>query len=54
MDKSKVLKIGGVVGIVAGSIALYLSGVSETEVGGIVAGVFVLAGAIALLFPKKA
>ena len=53
MDKSLVLKIAGVVGIVGGGIALYLSGVSETEVGAIVAGVFVLAGAISILFPVK-
>jgi hypothetical protein len=56
VTKQNWLKIGGVVGIVGGSIALYLSGVDETVVGGVVAAVFVLAGVIAGLFgvTKKA
>lgn len=53
MSKSLILKIAGTVGIVGGAVALYLSGVSETEVGAIIAGVFVLAGAIAILFKDK-
>lgn len=52
MDKNTWLKIGGVVGVVGGSIALYMSGVAESAVAGIVAGVFVLAGLIAALFKK--
>jgi hypothetical protein len=45
--KKKWLRIGGIAAVVAGSAALYVSGSSESEVGGIVAGVFVLAGIIA-------
>jgi uncharacterized membrane protein HdeD (DUF308 family) len=50
MDKNKILKIAGVVGIVGGSVALYLSGTSETAVTAVVGGVFVLVGVIAALF----
>ena len=53
MDKN-VLKIIGVVGIVLGSVALFLAGIAETTVGAIVAGVFVLAGVIVEIFlPTK-
>jgi uncharacterized membrane protein HdeD (DUF308 family) len=50
MDKKLVLKIVGVVGIVGGAVALYFSGVAESAVAAVVAGVFVLAGIIAALF----
>ena len=54
MNKETLLKIGGVVGIVAGAVALYISGTSAEAVTGIVGAVFVLAGLIAALFiPKK-
>lgn len=52
MNKN-VLKIGGIVAIVAGSVALYLAGVGESMVAAIVAGVFVLAGIIASLFKTE-
>jgi len=48
-----ILKIVGVVAIVGGAVALYLSGTSESVVAAIVAGVFVLAGIIAALFTAK-
>ncbi len=47
MDKKKILKICGIVGIVAGSVALYLGGGSASMASEIVGGVFVLAGIIA-------
>lgn len=50
MDKNKWLKIGGVLGIIAGSICLYLGGTGEAVVTAIVGGVFVLAGIIAGMF----
>lgn len=50
MDKNKWLKVGGVLGIIAGSICLYLSGTGEAVVTAIVGGVFVLAGIIAGMF----
>ena len=50
MDKKKMLKIGGVVGIVAGSICLYLSGAGADSVVAIVGAVFALASVIAVLF----
>lgn len=50
MDKNKIMKIGGVVAIIGGSVAMYLAGTSETEVAGIVAAVFVLGGVIAAVF----
>jgi len=53
MDKSLVLKIAGVVAIVCGCIALYLSGTGEAQVAAIVGAVFALAGVIAVLFGKK-
>lgn len=45
--KKKWLRIGGIAAVVVGSASLYVSGTSESEVGGIVAGVFVLVGIIA-------
>ncbi|MFW6225322.1 MAG: hypothetical protein ACOC3V_00010 [bacterium] len=48
--KSLWLKIAGVAGIIGGSVALYVSGTSETTVGAIVAGVFVLAGVVVSIF----
>ena len=54
MDKNKILKIGGIVGVVLGSAALYLSGTGESAVTAIVGGVFVLAGIIAGLVAKRA
>ena len=53
MNKDNVVKIGGIVAIVLGSGALYVSGASESEVTGIVAGVFVLAGVIAAMFRAR-
>jgi len=53
MNKEMIMKIVGVIAIVGGSASLYMAGVSETVVGGIVAGVFVLAGVIASLFKPK-
>lgn len=52
MNKN-ILKIGGIVAVVLGSGALYLSGSAESEVSAIVAGVFVLAGIIAAMFKAK-
>jgi uncharacterized membrane protein HdeD (DUF308 family) len=49
MDKNKVLKYGGIVAIVVGSAALYMSGTGEANVMAIVGGVFVLAGVIAAI-----
>ncbi len=53
MSKETVLKIVGVVGIVGGSVAMYLSGTGESVTTAIVAGVFVLAGVIAGIFGIK-
>ena len=53
MSKSNWLKVGGIIGIVDGSVALYLAGVGESTVSAIVAGVFVLAGVIAGIFGFK-
>jgi hypothetical protein len=52
--KENWVKIGGVVAIAAGSGALYIAGSGESEVTGIVAAVFVLAGIIASVFKGKA
>lgn len=54
MNKT-VLKIAGVVGVVAGTIALTLSGSGSVEITAIVEAVVVLAGLIAVIFsaPKK-
>lgn len=53
MNRDNLVKIGGIVAIVLGSGALYISGSSESEVSAIVAGVFVLAGVIAAMFKAK-
>jgi uncharacterized membrane protein HdeD (DUF308 family) len=53
MNKQTILKIAGIVGIVGGCVALYLSGTSADAVTGIVGAVFVLAGLIAGLFAMK-
>lgn len=50
MDKNKILTIGGVVGIIGGSVALYLGGVSEGVVTSLVGAIFVVAGIIAGMF----
>lgn len=50
MTKASWLKVGGIVGVVLGSAALYLSGTTASGVTAIVGGVFVLAGLIAALF----
>lgn len=50
MDKNKILKIAGVVAIIGGSVALYLSGASEGMVTGLVGGVFIIVGLIAAFF----
>ena len=47
---NKWVKVGGIVAIVAGSAALFLSGVGESAVAAIVGAVFVLAGIIAAMF----
>jgi len=51
--KDTALKIGGVAGVVAGSVALFLSGAGEVMVTGIVGAVFVLMGIIMSLFSQK-
>lgn len=48
------VKIGGIAAIVAGSVALYLSGTGEAVVTAIVGAVFVLAGIIASALKPKA
>ena len=50
MTKKTWLTIGGVVGIVGGSIALYVAGTGEAGVTALVAAVFVIAGIIAGFF----
>ena len=45
-----IVKISGIVAIVAGSAALYLSGTGASIVTAIVGAVFVLAGIIASMF----
>lgn len=45
-------KIGGVVGIVLGSVALFYGGASESEVTAVVGGVFVLSGVISAIIKK--
>jgi len=47
------MQIGGIAAIVVGAIALYAAGTGESEVIGIVAGVFVLAGIVAGILKKK-
>ena len=46
MDKTKILKVAGIVGVVAGAACLYLAGTGEQAVMAIVGAVFVLAGII--------
>ena len=53
MNKSTVLKIIGAVGIVGGSVALFLGGVGQDVAITVVEGAFVLAGIIAGLFGFK-
>lgn len=48
--KDKTLKIGGVVAVIGGAIALYLAGTDEATVAAVIAGVFVLAGVVASIF----
>jgi uncharacterized membrane protein HdeD (DUF308 family) len=50
MTKKTWLTIGGVIGIVGGSIALYVAGTGEAKVAALVAAVFILAGIIAGFF----
>ena len=45
-----VLKWGGVVAVVVGSVALYLSGTGEAAVVAVVGAVFVLVGVIGSIF----
>lgn len=52
MNKN-MLKIGGIVAIVLGAGALFISGTSENIVIELVAGVFVVAGVIATLIKDK-
>jgi uncharacterized membrane protein HdeD (DUF308 family) len=52
MDK-KLLLTSGIVGIVVGSICLFLSGSGVSMVTDLVGGVFVLAGLIAIFFKEK-
>lgn len=49
MNKN-VLKWGGVIAVVAGSAALYLSGTGEAAVVAVVGAVFVLVGVIGSIF----
>jgi hypothetical protein len=50
MNKQKILKITGVVGIVLGSVCLFLAGSTSSQVVGIVGGVFSVAALIAVIF----
>jgi uncharacterized membrane protein HdeD (DUF308 family) len=50
MTKKTWLTIGGVIGIVGGSIALYVAGTGEAGVTALVAAIFVIAGIIAGFF----
>ena len=49
ISKSTWLKIGGVAGVVIGSVCLFLAGAGVSAVTDVVGGVFVLAGLIAVL-----
>jgi hypothetical protein len=51
MDKN-ILKIGGIVAIVIGAGALYMSGVSESAAMLVVGAVFTLAAVIAAILKK--
>jgi uncharacterized membrane protein HdeD (DUF308 family) len=48
------LKIGGVVAVVAGTVALFVTGVGTSAITAIVAAVVVAAGLIASLFRVEA
>ncbi len=52
MNKT-ILKYGGIVAIAIGSIALFVSGVNESSVIEIVAGIFVVAGIVAEIIKDK-
>lgn len=52
MDKNKWLKAGGIAGVIAGSVCLYLAGSTEVMVTGLVGSVFVLVGLIIGFFKK--
>jgi len=52
MNKEKILKWGGIAGIVLGSGALFLSGTGEDTAMSLVGGAFVLFGIIANLIKK--
>lgn len=47
------LKYGGIAAVVIGSGALYASGTNESEVGGLVAGIFVIGGIVAQIIKDK-
>lgn len=51
MNKN-VLKIGGIVAVVGGSVALYFAGSTEGMITGLVGGVFILIGIILGFFKK--
>ncbi|MCF7951169.1 MAG: hypothetical protein K9L57_06020 [Spirochaetaceae bacterium] len=53
MNKEKLLKIGGVVAIIGGTAALFMSGTSESTAVELVAGVFVVAGVVAMIIKDK-
>jgi len=44
--RQQILKIAGIAGVVAGSVALYFSGATESTVVALVGGVFVFIGII--------
>ena len=48
----KYARIGGIIGILAGSVALWFGGAGESEVMGLVGGAFVLIGVVAQFFKK--
>lgn len=50
MDKKTILKIGGIVAIVGGSVALYFGGASEGMITALVGGVFILIGLVVSFF----
>ncbi len=52
MDKQKAMKIGGIVAVAGGSVALYLAGSSEAMITGLVGGVFVLIGLVVAFFKE--
>ncbi len=52
MNKDKILKYGGIVGIVLGSGALYLSGAGEDTAMSLVGGAFVLFGIFSQILKK--